>query len=551
MEVRVSEKYEFYFHVSNNANTYTPAKTIFLCAPDRFAQSRETVEAFAQSSGWLGLAESDGAVLIMPVAKKGWANENPRMLAEIYEENRKKFPSQSKNDSIPGREGFVWCWETLVYLAGYEEGAVYAGNAAVATPSHFASIALVGGVPNDYGPQSELSGNWLVKNATDYCVKNRELPVCLWMFGNDESKMQEALAYFSASNRITAPARTERFDGIRTNVYQNSEEAAQQIRTSVGDFSAEPELAATIMEHFYNSFIRWKNSPDGTLKPYLSKKAFYASKRYTHDSVTLNGIEYPFHVYLPEGMDAKEAKGLPVVFSVHGRGEPAWIFSTKNGWDRLADETKEFLLVLPDSPKNLWLPERDADVFGCIIDRLFETYGLDKTRVYLTGFSNGGMITREVANVHPEQFAAISPWNAPFVDSFEQLLASGYEIPCFICAGDGDDKVPLGDDMDSLLENMLKANRCAVKEATVRDPMKFVPDAVHTGENCYTPQNGYTDGERFRTFVYNNLNDRVRVCFTLMKNMPHGAVYDQSRAAWAFLKRFRRPEGSAKVTESV
>jgi poly(3-hydroxybutyrate) depolymerase len=550
MEASVSEKYEIFSYVSNHANTYTPAKTIFVCAPDCFVRSRESVKAFAERSGWFSLAESDGAVLVMPVAENGWEKESPRMIWEIYDETRKKFRSKN-NDSIPGREGLVWCWETLVYLVGYGEGAVFAGNAAVATPNRFAGIALVEGVPNDYSPQSEPSDHWLVGTADDYSVTNRELPVCLWMFGKDENDMQETLSYFSASNQITAPAKAENVGGIRTKVYQNSVETAWQIRISAGDFLDDPSLSATIMEHLFSCFIRWKNSPDGTLKPYLSRQAFYASERYTHDSVMLNGIEYPFHVYLPEGMNAKDARSLPVVFSVHGRGEPAWIFATKNGWDRLADETKEFLLVLPDSPQNIWTPERDADVFGCIISRLYETYGIDRTRVYLTGFSNGGIITRQVANLHPEQFAAISPWNAPFVDSFEQLLSSGYEIPCFICAGDSDEKVPLWDELDSLLENMLKANRCALKEAQVRDPMKFIPDCVRTGENYYTGENGYTDGERFKTYLYNNSDGHPRVGFTLMKNMPHGAVYDESRAAWAFLKHFSRPEGSAKVFESL
>jgi hypothetical protein len=36
-----------------------------------------------------------------------------------------------------------------------------------------------------------------------------------------------------------------------------------------------------------------------------------------------------------------------------------------------------------------------------------------------------------------------------------------------------------------------------------------------------------------------------------MKDMPHGAIYDQSRAAWAFLKRFSRPEGSKKVIDAM
>ena len=36
----------------------------------------------------------------------------------------------------------------------------------------------------------------------------------------------------------------------------------------------------------------------------------------------------------------------------------------------------------------------------------------------------------------------------------------------------------------------------------------------------------------------------VPVSVTVMKEMPHGAIHDQSRAAWRFLSRFRRIEGT-------
>ena len=550
MENSISKKHEAFYYISTKANSYTPAKTIYVCAPDRAACSYETLEEFAKDSGWLQMAEDDGAVLVMLLAKNGWHAQNPAMIAEFYDETRKIFKSKN-GPSIPGRDGFIWCWETLVYLVGYEEGAVFAGDAAVTTPNRFAGVALVNDVPSDYEAELKPSDHWLVQNvSSDYNLKNHHIPVCLWMFGKSENFAKEALSYFSRSNDITSPAEVLEYDGIGTELYKNSIEEAFQIRVSHGEFKASPELSRTIMSKFFNKFIRWKNGPDGTLKPYLSKNDFYSSNRYAHDFVTVNDNKYEFFTYVPEGMSSKDAAGLPVVFSVHGRGEPSWIFSTKNGWDKLADETRGFILVLPDSPLNIWLPERDSEVFGLIIDKLYETYLIDKTRVYLTGFSNGGMITRQVGNLHPELFAAISPWNAPFVDSFEEILSKGYELPCFICAGDSDDKVPLWENLDSLLYNMLRINNCSIKEAETRNPMKYISQGVLDGENYYTKENKYTDGDRIKTFLYNNHENKLRVCFTLMKNMPHGAVYDESRAAWAFLKRFSRPKDSKEVIDA-
>jgi poly(3-hydroxybutyrate) depolymerase len=550
MKKNISDKAEIFSYVSTKANSYTPAKTIYVLAPDKEARSYESAERFAQDSGWFDIAEEDGAVLVMPIAKSGWQAQDPSLIAELYDETNHSFKSKN-GDSIPGRDGFVWCWEPLIYLVGYEEGAAFAGNVTIAHPNRFAGVALVNGVPRDYTAGSRPSSHWHVGNVSpDYCLKNQDIPVCLWIFGPNDDFAKEALSYFSVSDRITAAAESTEYNGIRTQLYKNLDEEAAQIRVSVGNFASETALARTIMDQFFNKFIRWKNSPDGTLKTYLCKLAFYDSNRYARDSVTVNGNEYDYFTYIPEGMSAKDAAGFPVVFSIHGRGEPAWIFATKNGWDRLADETREFILVLPDSPQNIWLFDRDGEVFQHIIDKLYQTYSIDKTRVYPAGFSNGGMITRQVANRFPELFAAISLWNAPFADSFDELLSSGFEIPCFICAGDNDNKVSWND-LNSLLENMLKANGCVIRESEIDSPIKFAPDEAYTGENYYTKTNKYTDGDRFQTLVYKKLDGQARVCFTIMKDMPHGAVYDESRAAWAFLKRFCRPEGTKKVTEAT
>ena len=78
-------------------------------------------------------------------------------------------------------------------------------------------------------------------------------------------------------------------------------------------------------------------------------------------------------------------------------------------------------------------------------------------------------------------------------------------------------------------------------------PTRFPPDEIRTGKNYYTASQGYAQGDRFRTMVYHGPDGMPRVAYTVMKNMPHGAIREQSRAAWEFLRHFRRPEGSGRV----
>ncbi|MFR1359137.1 MAG: hypothetical protein ACLSBB_18255, partial [Ruthenibacterium lactatiformans] len=110
---------------------------------------------------------------------------------------------------------------------------------------------------------------------------------------------------------------------------------AAQVRISAGTFAPEPALAHTVFSQLFERVIRWKNGPDGKLTPFMSRADFYASPRFALDSVVYGGSSYGFFVHVPEGLTAEQARGLPLVFSVHGRGEPAWMFAEKTagtGW---------------------------------------------------------------------------------------------------------------------------------------------------------------------------------------------------------------------------
>ncbi len=552
------EKLKFYYYISTNADTDSPAKTLFVIAPSKEADTLDKLESFAKNSGWIDAAEKDGAVLIMPVAKNGWQNESLNLLCEIYDSSRRSFGSRKQGDS---KEASLWLWETMIYLVGYKDGAVFAGNSCIANPNRFAGVALIGDMPDNYSLSERASSHWLVKNISDdYNAKNYDIPSCIWLFETNKGESDNAIMYFTKSNGTNPEIINTYIRGIETKVYRNPIETAQQVRVSSLEKSEKTNYAQVILFDFFDNFIRWKNSPDGTLKPHLSKAAFYSSDRYDHDFVQLDDFRYDFHIFVPKEITREKTEGMPVVFSLHGAHEPAWVFATKNGWEELSDETGEFIVVLPDSPYNRWIIERDGEVFKHIIDKLYTKYEIDRERIYLTGFSNGCIMTCEAGTKYPELFAALSPSNTP-VPAFSQKMAeSGYEMPVFAYCGDNDimpDDSPFGEKFASqrtFLENFLIANNCTLNAqnddappAWAGKPLAYLHDELRNEENWYTGEKGYSDGDRFKTYVYKDIYGLERVCYTVMKNMPHGAVYDQSRAAWEFMKRFRRPDGGKHV----
>lgn len=544
----------FYYYVSSRAGC-DPCRTIYVCAPGDKAATVEKAEQFAVRSGWRALAEERGAVLVVPAAPRGWEQEEESLLMDIYLKTRNQFLTRS-GEAIWGRGGRLWCWETILYLAGYGDGAVFAGNVLVRYPNMFAAAALVNGTPSDYSAGDESSSHWLVPDVSaDYDRKNRDIPVHLWMFGRDREKTEAAQRYFCGS--YGACTRTEASGGEIGWMIASESNPACQTRVFYGDFRPEdPHLNRRILTECFEHVIRWKNSPDGVLALADSREEFYRNSRFLRRTVEVEGRSYDYFVHLPKGRTKEEARGLPLVFTVHGRGEPAWMFTAKNGWDTLADETGEFILVSPDSPGNIWFLPRDGGAFPEIVSAMAEEFQIDTSRVYLSGFSNGGMMVREVAVCYPHLFAGVSPWNAPpgntsammkmdsnvmelefdpeFTAVLNAFLETGYDMPCAFLFGDQDRASRA--EADPMIRPMLAANGC--KDAGAPALM---------GKEFYSKEKGYTEGDRFATSSYTNGEGEIMVTVTVMKDMPHGAAYDESRAAWAFLRRFRRIGGARRI----
>lgn len=499
-----------------------PVRTVILCVPEDSVHTALDVERFARTSGWIDEVESDGGVIVAPVVEGGWASAPTDLARDAYLRARRELVAPARM-SIPGRAGGLWAWEPLISLVGYQEGAVHAGSVMVAHPSFAASYVLVDGAPTDLSAGDNPSDHWFVANPSPaYQALNREVPVAAWLMG---SACDEALiAYLRGANG-----------------------PAWSLRVTPELTGTDAHLAALAMREFVCHVLRWKNGPDGELAWHQSRQEFFFDGRFEHRVVELGFNSYHFGLHLPNGMSREDVRGLPLVISIHGRGEPSYLFADKNGWEDLADETGAFMVAVPDSPGNIWSAERDAEVLERLIDDVAEAYGCDRSRVYATGFSNGGAYTCQQATSRPWLFAAASPWNAPSAEAINgsnmgpyfyhpDFATAGYEMPFFVCTGDADDKgVP---DRTADLDILLPPNGCARESEQIWD-----------GDNRYTAEKGYAQGERLHSRAYTNDGGSARVCLTTARDMPHGAIADEARAAWAFMSRFKRVNGSKKVEE--
>ena len=101
--------------------------------------------------------------------------------------------------------------------------------------------------------------------------------------------------------------------------------------------------------------------------------------------------EISFRTYLPEGYELSNAN-FPIVFFLHGVGERGNDLDLveMHGIPKLIKNNKKFpfITVAPQCPFFEWWsrPEITSSLIN-IVEKVTQTYKVDKSRIYLTGMS--------------------------------------------------------------------------------------------------------------------------------------------------------------------
>lgn len=111
----------------------------------------------------------------------------------------------------------------------------------------------------------------------------------------------------------------------------------------------------------------------------------------------------------------KEYNKPPVVFFVHGANGSGGGFQNETKADVIADR-ENFIAVYPSASNNggagIWADMRgvsDYPFYLAVIDTLDNRYSIDRDRIYMTGFSQGGFISFVAACNYSDVFAAVAP----------------------------------------------------------------------------------------------------------------------------------------------
>jgi len=208
------------------------------------------------------------------------------------------------------------------------------------------------------------------------------------------------------------------------------------------------------------------------LKPLLFSLLAIHTLALANDAFTLTvgGKARSVLVHAPAGI----AAGKPLVISLHGMNLSAAHQQSTTNWDGVAD-TAKFVVAYPQSDGTTWDigGNTDLNFIKAIIADMGSRYSIDLNRVYLSGFSMGGMLTYHAMNNMDGVFAAFGPVSG----YMSTATTSSRPVPLLHIHGTSDGVVPYlaGNSgatggyfpgIASIIAGWVTKNKCATTPAT-------------------------------------------------------------------------------------
>lgn len=312
-------------------------------------------------------------------------------------------------------------------------------------------------------------------------------------------------------------------------------------------------------------------------------RRFYSGSYGSYNKASLihDGLERTFIIYLPSSY-GKYVK-MPLMIALHGRGVDGkgMIVVTRKGFDRLA-EKDGFVVVYPDAIELNWNDGRDDEeaddrahieniddvgFIAALIDTMVRDYNADPKRVFVTGISNGAIMSYRLACELSHKVAAIAPVDGNIPLHFSHGCSPSRHVPVLAINNVDDPVVPFeggeiyGHFSREKLGKVLSTDN-SIAYWVEKNGCSSIPVITEV------PDRDPTDGTRVTRKEYVNEDDGTEVILYVIEGgghtWPGGLQYlparvigktsrnlDANEVIWAFFKKqkLRRRGGSDSIRQ--
>lgn len=277
----------------------------------------------------------------------------------------------------------------------------------------------------------------------------------------------------------------------------------------------------------------------------------------TKETWTLDG-HGPVYVYLPD--DVKANQKLPLILDMNCTGGNPQAEVVTNGWDQVA-ERERLIIVAPTYDD--YVTYSEVSYMNKVLDEAISRYHPDTTRVYATGFSNGGALSVALASESPKRFAALSAagWMVG-----ARHTNHGYLMPFQLLQGtqeytekDKNGHWMIMDDEREAIADLFKMNGMNRGQPDYQKTpyWGYAPDYLRTIYPKYTDYDLDGKNPKKRSNVAWHVSDYDKSGYThpfaqfvLIDDAAHVPHDYHATIAWDFLKHFKR-NNNGKLVEVV
>lgn len=267
--------------------------------------------------------------------------------------------------------------------------------------------------------------------------------------------------------------------------------------------------------------------------------------------IKVGGQARSFYVHVPDRLP----KGAPLVFMLHGAGGHGRQAAENYGWIAKADQAK-FVLVAPDAAPvfagrdanfltnpRVWndgsgragenvTSSDDIGLIRALIVEMERRHGIDRARVYVSGFSSGSSMTQRIGVEMSGEIAAIAPGAGELMQKNATVRRA---LPVLYFVGDADPLAPYqGGEV-----RYPWGGRPQIREAARLQTAHWARI-----NGCATPPGEQRIGANVRLTRWIKCRDGVEVAFYTIEGLGHhwpGSARNSSyeRIAGPYVESFR------------
>jgi poly(3-hydroxybutyrate) depolymerase len=324
-------------------------------------------------------------------------------------------------------------------------------------------------------------------------------------------------------------------------------------------YTFEKYVNSPLGENTMDNFITYIKYQDD-LDPTLLKEWEAAGTR--KDVFDYKDPNNNWAVYTPiSAFEPGNTKKYPVLFCLHGNTDTI-LMAESYGYAKVGAR-EGYITVIPYANNHETIVEDMAKM----MEKLRTEYPIDESRIYVAGFSKGGLATMTLALAYPTLFAAIAPGGLNLVINFGGLGAASstdprwndmavHGMPVVNLFGilDGSEPYPLRPDAETAVvyTKWLEVNGINVTVtpdsivAMANSPNRVEREVGAPFTRMYTQvyDTNYYIGQ------YVNGKEQAPVELVAIENMPHWPSGYFAKVTWDFLKHWSRDTGTKESVYS-